>query len=249
MQNSRISDRRKPLPAQTVRHRLRFPGVFSPSSTTTLTLVFLTNLLCFWTSPVFTDEIFSLSPPTLERIGKHFGEDARQRLLAWQQILQDNSDATELEKISRVNTFFNRLDFTDDRTLWQQEDYWATPIEFLARGGGDCEDFSIAKFFTLKAMGLDEKRLAITYVKALGLNQAHMVLTYYPSPGAEPLILDNLTSKVLPASRRPDLLPVYTFNGAGLWIAKQRGRGQMVGSSKRLKNWRDLLERMHRDTR
>lgn len=84
----------------------------------------------------------------------------------------------------------------------------------------------------------------MTYVKAWRINQAHMVVAYYPTPEAEPLVLDNLVKSIQPASKRKDLLPVYSFNGSGLWLAKQRGRGQMVGGSERLGVWQDLLARM-----
>ena len=114
----------------------------------------------------------------------------------------------------------------------------------LARCAGDCEDFAIAKFFTLKAMGVDEDKLNITYVKALQYNVHHMVLTYYSEPGAVPLVLDNLIDSIAPATKRPDLMPIFTFNGTGLWLAKQRGKGKLAGSSSKLKAWGDLLQRM-----
>ncbi|WP_197479414.1 transglutaminase-like cysteine peptidase, partial [Oleiphilus sp. HI0132] len=81
---------------------------------------------------------------------------------------------------------------------------WATPLEFLATNAGDCEDFSIAKYFTLREMGIPDDMIKITYVKALELNQAHMVLAYYPTPDAEPLILDNLINEIKPAGQRTD---------------------------------------------
>jgi hypothetical protein len=71
-----------------------------------------------------------------------------------------------------------------------------------------------------------------------------MVLTYYEKPGAVPLVLDNLINAIEPATKRTDLLPVYTFNGSGLWLAKERGKGNLVGKSDRLKLWNDLLDRM-----
>jgi hypothetical protein len=83
------------------------------------------------------------------------------------------------------------------------------------------------------------------YVKALQYGIAHMVLAYYSSPGAEPLILDNLIDGIAPASKRPDLLPVFGFNGSGLWTAKQRSQGKLAGtSSDRLKPWQDLQKKM-----
>lgn len=84
----------------------------------------------------------------------------------------------------------------------------------------------------------------MTYVKALRPNQAHMVVTYYSTPKAIPLVLDNLIADILPATQRKDLIPVYSFNGSGLWLAKSRGKGQKVGKSDRLKRWQNLLDRM-----
>lgn len=187
---------------------------------------------------------FSLSTKLIEGVEKSYGEYAKRRLLSWQKLIREGGSAPDEELLEEVNVFFNRMQFVSDIDHWKKQDYWATPVEFLVTGGGDCEDFSLAKYFTLKAMGVDEEKLNLTYVKAVRLNQAHMVLTYHATPEAEPLVLDNLIADIKPASKRMDLLPVYSFNGTGLWLAKARGRGQKVGGSDRLKRWRDLLNRM-----
>ncbi|MFO7786119.1 MAG: transglutaminase-like cysteine peptidase [Desulfatiglandales bacterium] len=195
---------------------------------------------------VFTKETFRISEKVLKEAETGHGKDAVERLIQWQNLIRGDTSATDLEKLEKVNTFFNEtILFVSDIDLYGVKDYWATPIEFLAMGAGDCEDFAIAKFFTLKALGIGEDKLNITYVKALQYNIAHMVLSYYSEPGAEPLILDNLVDSIKPAGRRTDLLPVFSFNGTGLWSAKQRGQGKPAGSgSSRLKHWRDLQERM-----
>ncbi len=190
---------------------------------------------------------FKIDPKVLQRMESLYGLSARQRLLDWQRLMIRASGDDERTKLTVVNRFFNRLAFISDQAHWGKKDYWATPLEFLASDGGDCEDFAVAKYFTLKQLGVPEERMSLTYVKALRLNQAHMVLTYTPSPGAEPLVLDNLEETIRPASERTDLLPVYSFNGDGLWLAKQRGRGKRVGRSSRLSRWRDLLARMQHD--
>lgn len=187
---------------------------------------------------------FKLDAKLLDNAEQKFGKAARGQLLAWQHLIQDNESSIHMEILEKVNTFFNRLTFIDDFTHWHQEDYWATPVEFLASNGGDCEDFSLAKYFTLIKMGIPEEKLNLTYVKSLQLKQAHMVVTYYPNPSADPLVLDNLIPQIKPASERTDLLPVYSFNGIGLWLAKARGRGQMLRDSKGLQRWNDLLDRM-----
>jgi predicted transglutaminase-like cysteine proteinase len=185
-----------------------------------------------------------LGRPLLDFIGQRFGQPAVERLLAWQALSQRSDFDGPLHKLTEVNRFFNQTPFLSDPQHWGREDYWASPVELLASNGGDCEDYSIAKYFTLLELGIPDERLKITYVKALELNQAHMVLAYYDSPDAEPLILDNLKSEVLPASARTDLLPVYSFNGEGLWLAKMRDRdGRRIGDADRLDSWQDLLRR------
>lgn len=189
-----------------------------------------------------------LSAKLLEAVEKKFGKPARSRLLNWQILVEDHANDDTVAKLNAVNLFFNQQEFVDDILHWKKTDYWATPVEFLATQGGDCEDFSVAKYFTLVALGVPQEQLRITYVKALLINQAHMVLTYYERPNAEPLVLDNLIAEIRPASQRKDLLPVYSFNGAELWLAKADVTAA-VGSSDRLAPWRELRLRMDAEQR
>ena len=173
-------------------------------------------------------------------------------LQAWQRILQQTKDLPAPEKLKRVNDFFNQhIEFGDDIGVWGQIDYWATPIEMLAKGKGDCEDFVIAKYFTLLQLQVPNESLRLIYVKAkLGsaqqpLVQAHMVLAYYPSPDAEPQILDNLVGEIRPASRRTDLLPVFSFNNQGVFAGVAANATLGPGGVGRLSRWQDLLKRAH----
>lgn len=143
-----------------------------------------------------------------------------------------------------MNSFFNQhLDYVDDGEAWGAVDHWASPLESLARGQGDCEDFAIGKYFSLVALGVPMQKLRLVYVRVqlpgAAMATPHMVLAYYPSPGADPLILDNLVEEVRPASKRPDLQPVFSFNAEGLW---QGSRGERAGDpAARLSRWRDVL--------
>lgn len=166
--------------------------------------------------------------------------NAKARLQDWNDLMQNNSNLGETEKLALVNSFFNRqFRFSDDSRNWRQTDYWATPVEALIKGAGDCEDYSIAKYFTLRRLGVPSDKLRITYVKALQYNQAHMVLTYYASPSAVPLVLDNLIGEIRPASQRKDLLPVYAFNAEGLYLANGK-----KSDTKKLSRWQELLQKM-----
>ncbi|MCB2425718.1 transglutaminase-like cysteine peptidase [Methylophaga pinxianii] len=212
--------------------------------------VVLVTMLAWWLAfsvPLLAELL--ISEALLQRIEKEYDSDARQRVESWQQLMQESQALSEVEKLALVNDFFNNnVMFVDDILLWNKDDYWATPIEMLSIGAGDCEDYSIAKYFTLKQLGVNEDKLRITYVKAINLDQAHMVLTYFENKRAIPLVLDNLINEIKPANRRQDLIPVYSFNGTGLWLAKSRGEGQRVGDASRLSLWEDLAARMRDET-
>ena len=173
----------------------------------------------------------------------------------WRQLIDHSRTLGTQDKLRRINEFFNRrIQSTDDINIWGQTEYWATPIETLAKGKGDCEDFTIAKYFALREAGISNEQLRLIYVKAkIGgphstVTQAHMVLAYNPEPDAEPLILDNLITAIRPASRRPDLQPVFSFNSQGIWAAEATGGhtassvpGAGIG---RLTRWQELLGRV-----
>ena len=177
-----------------------------------------------------------------DSIRDQYGEQGVARLVRWEALVWDMSYQSTPEKLRKVNDFFNGLKFETDLRHWGQADYWATPFETLASNGGDCEDFAIAKYFTLRQLGIPSSQMRITYVKALKQNQPHMVLTFYPDDG-EPLVLDILETEMLPASQRPDLVPVYNFNAEGLWEARTRGQERRLGNASDIGMWREMQSR------
>lgn len=186
------------------------------------------------------------SSALLNSVEQRYGVEARERVVAWQQLMDElqGSRVDDLVKIKRANDFFNQVRWVSDQKHWGQEDYWATPIETLGTNAGDCEDFSIGKYFTLHNTKVDSDKIRITYVKALDYNQAHMVLAYYATPDAEPLILDNINKTIKPASERKDLLPIYSFNAENLWLARARGRKVPINPKKTLPQWDLMNQRM-----
>ncbi|MFZ6049206.1 transglutaminase-like cysteine peptidase [Pseudomonas sp. CR3202] len=187
--------------------------------------------------------------PLMRKAEKRYGRSgpAKDRLHAWRDLLENGRRMTEREQLLAVNHEINQqIRFTDDSALWQRRDYWATPLETLAKGAGDCEDFAVAKYFTLVQLGVAREKLRITYARALDLNQAHMVVTYYETPDAEPLVLDNLRDEILPVSRRKDLDLRYAFDAQGLYTLKG-GTPKRVGDTAKLPVWQGLLARMERE--
>ncbi len=193
------------------------------------------------------------SPGVLRYLEDKWDDEAPDRALSWQQLIrkQEKFAATlanpvraERNWVTADNTFWNYIPYVRDLRHWGADDYWATPLESLGSNGGDCEDYAIGKYFTLKALGVPAQKLRITYVRALKWNESHMVLAYYPEPDADPYILDNLVPSVLPASQRTDLEPVYSFNDDDLWTVTQQNS---VGKSSQIRKWRDLLEKMENE--
>ena len=173
-----------------------------------------------------------------------------QALADWQKLLKDAKDLPIADKLKRVNEFFNRhIHYATDWEVWNQEDYWATPMESLSKGRGDCEDYVIAKYYVLRELGVPDKQMRLIYVKARIVGpdsttqEAHMVLAYYATPDAEPLVLDSLINDIRPASRRTDLTPIFSFNAEGVYAGVAGDAQAGPGGVGRLSRWADLLQR------
>ena len=213
-----------------------------------LTLLSLLMICClsnFYAADYDFNKLSSLA-------NQRYGQAAYQNILEFNQMIASLKTASDLEKLHGINDFFNqKIKFTDDIELWGQTDYWATPLETIGKQAGDCEDFSIAKYAFLKVMNISDDKLRLTYVRAeLAGNQnsaikAHMVLSYYATPLSEPLILDNLNPEIMPASKRTDLAPIFSFNSKGLWLGSSLK--PKAESQTHLSRWRDVLTRIQAD--
>ncbi|PLY09321.1 MAG: transglutaminase [Arcobacter sp.] len=196
----------------------------------------------------FAVKTFNISQEKLNQFTKKYGEVAETRVLIWDKMVEDAKTKDILHKLKDVNDFFNKIKYQTDQRHWNKKDYWAAPFEFMGTGAGDCEDYAIAKYFTLRQLGVPENKLRITYVKLLQrgtkYEQAHMVLTYYHKPGATPVVLDNVNKTLKLASKRPDLKPVYSFNAQGLWQAKNKGKTSELVGKNNLRSWKDLMNRI-----
>lgn len=165
----------------------------------------------------------------LQTVEQRYGPPgpARGRIEAWSQMLQSARGVPEPEQLNAVNRFFNQqLNFQDDTRIWQQTDYWATPVEALIKGTADCEDYAQAKYFSLRRLGIPSEKLRITYVKALSQNQAHRVLTFY-SPHDRP------AGTGQPDRRYPPRVPTQRpATGVRLQCRRLRHRGRLTAMAR-----------------
>ena len=190
----------------------------------------------------------NISHANLIKIKNKYGPKAQQRVILWDKMLEDNKNAKIIKKLKSVNDFFNRLKYLSDQKVWKKNDYWASPFEFLGVGAGDCEDYAIAKYFALRALGIPDKKLKITYVKlkqrGTKYEQAHMVLNYYHKANSTPIILDNVNKKLKLATKRKDLKPIYSFNASGLWAAQNKTKTLKSQGKNKLKKWQSMMSRI-----
>ena len=186
----------------------------------------------------------------LATLSTQYGAQAEARGIACQENLTTLGGLTVQEQLAAVNQFFNRrVRWKTDLEIYGTEDFWATPAETLGRGTGDCEDFTIAKYATLRHLGVPAEQLRLTYVQLKVTNtrsQAHMVLAWYANPNTTPLILDNANPRILPASQRRDLQPIFSFNSEELWLGNSRASTSASPSS-RISQWRQMIARSERE--
>jgi predicted transglutaminase-like cysteine proteinase len=192
----------------------------------------------------------NIKASTFKAVKKKYGKKGAVRVQKWDKLIEKAKKEKKLvKKLKLVNDFFNKaIKYRTDIKLWKKKDYWATPFETMGRGAGDCEDYAIAKYFTLRKLGIPDKKLRITYVslrsKRSKFDQAHMVLTFYNKPTSVPIVLDNVNRKLKLASKRKDLIPVYSFNATGLWKAKNKGKSSGKKKKNNLRSWKDLMTRI-----
>jgi predicted transglutaminase-like cysteine proteinase len=181
-----------------------------------------------------------------------YGPTAEAGAVALEETMKAVVGLDETQQLHAVNDFFNRrIRFAEDIDNWGVIDYWASPLEMLGKGAGDCEDYAIGKYFTLIALGVPDAKMRMVYVRArrAGVPDGyvpHMVLAFYPRPDADPLVLDNLEPRIQPATARPDLSPVFSFNVDGLWqgVGSIRAAGDPLV---RLSHWREVVARSRQE--
>lgn len=184
----------------------------------------------------------------LQVMQQRYGASRVAVVQAWFRAIDEAGSLALDEQLQQLNRFWNlALQDAVDKQLWGTEDYWATPVESLGKGAGDCEDYVIGKYFSLLAAGVSPAQLRFIYVRArvggMGSTKsiAHMVLGYYAQPTDDPLILDNLLATIRSARQRPDLTPVFSFNAQGVYA------GGKTTSVERIGRWQNLLARMRQE--
>lgn len=132
----------------------------------------------------------------------------------WMAFLDGLKGKDLVTQIREINDYMNRAPYITDPVNWGQKDFWATPGEFMAKFG-DCEDYAISKYMSLRYLGYAEKDLRVVAVKDLNLKIGHAILVVFYK-GA-PYVLDNQIKQVIPATKIKHYLPVFSINAKAWW--------------------------------
>lgn len=157
-----------------------------------------------------------ITADVIKKAEKKYSVKAKNRFNAVnKKLIRDLKGASDIKKLNTVNSWMNYIRYKSDRQVYGVSDYWATMYEFVGKGMGDCEDYTIAKYYVLKELGISPKRMKFTYViyrSRTGKRISHMVLAYLkvpkPKKKSDILILDNNNRLILPASKRKDIVKV-----------------------------------------
>jgi predicted transglutaminase-like cysteine proteinase len=135
----------------------------------------------------------------------------------WLNVITSLKNKPAKVQMDVINRHLNQYAYITDMVNWQQDDYWATIKQFFSKDG-DCEDYAIAKYFSLKELGFRADQLRIVIVQDNNLNIAHAVLAVYLDNKI--WILDNQTSHVINDDKIVHYQPLYSINEKAWWLHK-----------------------------
>ena len=178
-------------------------------------------------------------------IQKTNGKIAKNRALDYQEKIREFKKFPREAQLTKVNFYLNQLQPQYDDVIQGEEDYWATPKEFISCGYGDCEDYVIIKYFTLIKLGFDKKKLYLTTVYEKYTGSYHMVLSYFKTKKKAPLILDNLSFRILDLKTRKDLEAISFINEYGVY--KLNNKDELTKSKTTSLKFKNLLLKIEKE--
>jgi predicted transglutaminase-like cysteine proteinase len=164
-----------------------------------------------WTSML---ERYPAQRAEQEKLCKQQGRRAACVLTGWMKKIEEFRTLPKSEQVNAVNSYLNEMPYIEDIVNWGMEDFWATPIEFLQRSG-DCEDYAIAKYKSLRLLGFTPEELRIVVLNDLNLNVLHAVLGV--KVDGRYMILDNQIKQTVESRRVFHYQPIYSINEDGWW--------------------------------
>lgn len=152
--------------------------------------------------------------PAFNNCARNAGACTSPMLKRWREIVTAAKAQPYENRLKSINTSFNRWPYKLDIEVYGVREYWATPKEFIINSG-DCEDYSIAKYYALRNVGFSNDELRIVVLQDTIRGFGHAVMAAYV--GDDILILDNTTQLVLPHSKFGHYDPKVSMNETSRW--------------------------------
>ena len=170
------------------------------------------------TSNILLSDTFKLNKNEIKYIKTlHNKKQILKRFSNFSKFFKEVKKYEELKQLYRTNNFVNRLIAKHDGNT----DTWLNPKEFLIKGRGDCEDYAITKYFALEKLGFDINKLYLTVVQVKGFPNTYHLVVMFMNKNNIPMILDNLSWKVLPLNKRKTLKFIFAFDENHSYIFKK----------------------------
>lgn len=170
------------------------------------------------------------------------------RFKNYSNLIKNSKNFSIFKKLNYTNLFFNKFLPTLDKNGSQIDDHWLTQKEFIFKGYGDCEDYAIAKYFTLLNLGLKKENLFLCVTKTNNYSGAsfHMILLYVKNKRKSALVLDNLSSKVVLLKKRKKLHPIFAFNETSTYtLNKNKFLLKINLNWNGIKKWENILKKTY----
>ena len=143
------------------------------------------------------------------------GPGFRCHLKEWNTFLLGIKSLDKMAQLEAVNDFMNKFQYIEDVVNWGKEDYWETPLEFL-QFSGDCKDYAIAKYMSLRYLGWPDDQLRLVVVQDLNLHLGHAILVVYSD--GKTIALDNQIRHLIGTENIHHYRPVYAVNESHWWL-------------------------------
>lgn len=150
-------------------------------------------------------------------------------MTSWRELVKGLKNSDDMTKMNFVNAFFNRWQYRTDIETYNVSEHWAGPIAFM-QNSGDCEDYAIAKYVTLKFLGFKDNAMRIMAV--IDNNRGgigHSVLSVESDEGK--MVLDNTASRVYSDGQQTGYAPRFAVNQSGIYTYAQQPQIVMANYS------------------
>jgi len=130
-------------------------------------------------------------------------------------IIEGAQAKTGLARLGEINRAINlAIRPGDDLANYGVIDYWSSPLETLAKGSGDCEDYAIAKLVALREAGIAAADVRLVIVRDSLRLEDHAVVA--ARDGERWLILDNRRLMMLPDTALATYRPMFAIDEEGV---------------------------------